>query len=320
MRVGMRHFTLFALLSLLCAAAFAQTISGDLTGTVFDASGAIVANATISAKNEATGVEANTKTTPTGDYRLSNLPAGSYTITVSATGFSPNQTKGIQVTLNQSGTANFTLQVGGTTQTVEVRESAATIDTTTAQVQNTFSAAQAMDLPMASSGSGVLNLSLLNAGVATAGSVGAGSGPTVGGMRPRNNSFTIEGIDNNDGTVTGPVVSLPNDSVAEFTVLQNQFSPEFGHSSGGQFNQVVKSGGNQIHGSAYEYLENRNLNAADNLSFIDGNPLHPRFDDNRFGGTVGGPIKKNKLFFFVAYEYNPIGFSSSSGAIYAPTA
>jgi hypothetical protein len=319
MRVGMRHFALFALLSLLCAAAFAQTISGDLTGTVFDASGAIVANATISAKNEATGVEANTKTTPTGDYRLSNLPAGSYTITVSATGFSPNQTKGIQVTLNQSGTANFTLQVGGTTQTVEVRESAATIDTTTAQVQNTFSAAQAMDLPMASSGSGVLNLSLLNAGVATAGSVGAGSGPTVGGMRPRNNNFTIEGIDNNDGSVTGPMVTIPNDSVAEFTVLQNQFSPEFGHSSGGQFNQVVKSGGNQIHGTLYEYLENRKLDAADNLSFIDGNPLHPRFDDNRFGGTVGGPIKKNKLFYFFNYEYNPIGGTSSSGLIYAPT-
>jgi len=310
---------LFALLSLLCAAMLAQTISGDLTGAIFDASGAIVANATVTAKNEATGVETSTKSTATGEYRISNLPAGSYTVTVSATGFGPTQTKGILVALNQSQTANFTVQVGGTTQTVEVRESAATIDTTTAQVQNTFDATQAMDLPMASSGSGVLNLSLLNAGVATAGSVGAGSGPTVGGMRPRNNNFTIEGIDNNDGSVTGPMVGIPNDSVAEFTVLQNQFSPEFGHSSGGQFNQVVKSGTNQIHGSAYEYLENRNLNAADNLSFIDGNPLHPRFDSNRFGGTVGGPIKKNKLFYFFNYEYNPIGGTSSSGLIYAPT-
>ena len=151
---------------------------------------------------------------------------------------------------------------------------------------------------MASSGSGVLNLALLNAGVGPAGAVGAGMGPTVGGQRPRNNNFTIEGIDNNSGSVTGPLVTIPNDAVAEFTVLQNQFSPEFGHSSGGQFNQVVKSGSNSIHGALYEYLENRNLNAADNLSFIDGNPLHPRFDNNRFGGTVGGPIKKNKLFYF----------------------
>lgn len=101
-------------------------------------------------------------------------------------------------------------------------------------------------------------------------------------------------------------------SVAEFTVLQNQFSPEYGHSAGGQCNQMVKSGTNQLHGSAYEYFMNRNLNAADNLSAIDGTPLHPRYDDNRFGGTVGGPIRKDKLFFFVDYEYNPIGASSTA--------
>jgi hypothetical protein len=303
-----------------CASLGAQTISGDLTGSIFDASGAIVANATIVAKNDSTGVEATTKTTSTGEYRFSNLPPGSYTVTVSAPGFNQSQNRGVQVVLSQSKTANFTLQVGATTQTVEVKEAAATIDTTTAQVQQTFSSQQLAELPMASSGSGVINLSLLNAGVSTAGAVGAGMGPTVGGMRPRNNNFTIEGIDNNNGSVTGPLVTLPNDAVAEFTVLQNQFSPEFGHSSGGQFNQIVKSGTNEIHGSAYEYLENRNLNAADNLSFIDGNPLHPRFDNNRFGGTVGGPIRKNKLFYFVNYEYNPIGSTASGGLIYAPTA
>jgi hypothetical protein len=265
-------------------------------------------------------VEATTKTTSTGEYRFSNLPAGAYTVTVSASGFSQTQTKGVQVVLNQTQTANFTLQVGSTTQTVEVTEAAATIDTTTAQVQQTFDTAQVMELPTASSGSGVINLSLLNAGVATSGGVGAGTGPTVGGQRPRNNSFTIEGIDNNNGSVTGPVVSIPNEAVAEFTVLQNQFSPEFGHSSGGQFNQVVRSGANQFHGTLYEYMANRNLNAADNLSSIDGNPLHPRFDNNRFGGNFGGPIQKNKLFFFADYEYNPIGGTSSSGLIYAPTA
>src|SRR6202034_4788013 len=132
-------------------------------------------------------------------------------------------------------------------------------------------------------------------------------------------NFTIEGIDNNDGSVTGPLVFVPNDAVAEFTFLQNQFGADFGHSSGGQFNQVVKSGSNQFHGSAFDYMYNRDLNAADNINFVEGVPLHPRFDDNRFGGTVGGPIKKNKLFYFFNYEYNPIGSTSSSGLIFAPT-
>jgi hypothetical protein len=301
-----------------CAAVFAQTISGDLTGTIYDATGAVISNATVVAKNEATGVESTTKSSTTGQYRISNLPASSYTVTVTAPGFAQAQTKGVQVALNQIATSNFTLQVGGTATTVEVSEAAATIDTTTAQVQNTFGATETMDLPMASTGSGVLNLSLLNAGVATSGAVGAGTGPSVGGQRPRNNNFTVEGIDNNNGSVTGPLVTIPNDAVSEFTVLQNQFSPEYGHSSGGQFNQTVKSGTNSYHGSLYEYFQNRNLNAADNLAAIDGTPLHPRYDYNRFGGNFGGPIQRNKLFFFLDYEYNPIGSSTSAGLIYAP--
>jgi hypothetical protein len=299
--------------------AAAQTISGDLTGTIYDPSGALVANAKVSAKNDATGVESSTVSTATGQYRISNLPSGTYTVTVTAPGFAQAQTKNVQISLNQVATTNFNLQVSGANTTVEVSEAAATLDTTTAQVQNTFGTNAAADLPMASMGAGVINLSLLNAGVATSGAVGAGTGPSVGGQRPRNNNYTIEGIDNNNGAVTGPIAMIPNDAVAEFTVLQNQFAPEFGHSSGGQFNQIVKSGGNQFHGSAYEYFMNKNLDAADNLSAIDGTPLHPRYDNNRFGGSVGGPIRKNKLFFFVNYEYNPIGASSSSGLIYAPT-
>jgi hypothetical protein len=306
-------------LFLLCAASFGQTVSGDLTGFVYDASGAVIANANVVVRNQATGVETSTKTSGAGEYRIGNLLVGAYTATVSASGFKTAQTKDIRVSLNQVTTANFTLQVGGTSTSVEVTESAAVIDTTTAQIQNGFSSTQMAELPSASTGAGILNLSLLNPGVASSGSVGAGTGPSVGGQRPRNNNFTIEGIDNNDGAVTGPVVTVPNDGVAEFTVLQNQFSPEFGHSSGGQFNTVVKSGGNAYHGGAYEYFENRNLNAADNLSAIDGTSLHPRYDNNRFGGYFGGPIRQNKLFFFALYEYNPVGNSASAGLVYAPT-
>ncbi len=319
----MTYRTRLTVAALLCCAAFSafsQSISGNLTGTVYDPSGATVASARVVAKNDATGVETSTVSTSTGDYNIPNLPAGIYTVSVNAPGFTPAQVKNVSVTLNQTVTSNITLSVGQATQTVEVTASGASIDTTTAQLQNSFQSQQLAEMPTASTGSGVINLSLLNAGVASSGGVGVGTGPSISGQRPRDNNFTIEGIDNNNDAVTGPVVTVPNDAVQEFTVLQNQFSSEFGHSTGGQFNQVVSSGGNNFHGKLYEYLENRNLNAADNLSYIDQIPLHPRFDNNRFGGAVGGPIRRNKLFFFVDYEYNPIGLSASAGLVYAPTA
>ena len=166
-----------------------------------------------------------------------------------------------------------------------------------------------------------MNLSLLGAGVASSGGVGAGSGPSVGGQRPRNNNFTVEGADNNRKDVTGPAITVPNDAVAEFTVLQNQFSAEFGHSSGAQFNTVLRSGGNQLHGGVYEYLQNRNLNALDQGFARLGLRQNPRYDYNRLGGSLGGPIKKNKLFFYGLYEYNPLGQASTpSSTVSAPTA
>jgi hypothetical protein len=314
LRIGSILFLLVA-----CLVSFAQSISGDLIGTIYDATGAAIPNATVAAKNEATGVETVTKSGGTGEYHLANLAPGSYTITVTATGFARAQIRSVAVTLNTASTTNVKLAVASSTETIEVSAAVATIDTTTATVGTSFQPNTLADLPTASGGAGVINLSLLNAGVGTSGAVGLGTGPSVGGQRPRNNNFTIEGIDNNSGSVTGPLVTLPNDAVAEFSVQQNQVSPEFGHSSGGQFNQVVKSGGNTIHGTAYEYLRNRNLNAADNLSAVDGDPLHPRYDNNRFGGSLGGPIKKNKLFYYGLYEYNPIGNSASAGQLYAPT-
>ncbi len=298
----------------------AQLTSGNITGTVYDPSGATVPAAAIVARNTATGVESTTKSTSTGEFRFENLPIGQYTITTEATGFVKSEVRNVNVQLNATLTENIRLAVGQAATTVEVSDSAATIDTTNAQIQTTFSEKAISDLPSTAVGSGVINLSLLSAGVSSSGAVGAGTGPSVGGQRPRNNNFTIEGIDDNSGSVTGPVVTVPNDAVGEFTSLQNQYSPEFGHSSGGQFNTVVRSGTNEFHGRLYEYFQNRDLNAADNLAAVDGTPLHPRFDNNRFGGNFGGPIKRNKLFFFVNYEYNPVGQAGSAGLIYAPTA
>jgi outer membrane receptor protein involved in Fe transport len=297
----------------------AQTVSGELTGTVYDSTGASVPGATVVATNTETGVQANTVTSGTGQYRLRNLAAGKYDLRATSPGFSMAEMKALEVNLNVTATANITLQIGESKTIVEVSGSAATIDTTTAQVQTIFNAKDLADLPTSSTGSGVLNLALYSSGVSSSGAVGVGTGPSVGGQRPRNNNFTIEGIDNNSKSVTGPLASIPNDAVAEFSILQNQFSAQYGASSGGQFNQILKSGTNEFHGSAYEYLSNRNLNAADQLSIVQGVDPHARYDNNRFGGTFGAPILKNKLFVFGLYEYNPVGGSSSGGQIFAPT-
>jgi outer membrane receptor protein involved in Fe transport len=306
-------------LLLLPAAVTAQSISGELVGTIYDATGAIVAGASVVATHSSTGVQSSTVSSSTGQYRIGNLPVGSYSLKVTAKGFSVSEIRGVEVSLNMQATSNVTLQIGESKTVVEVTGSSVTIDTTTAQVESTFDAQQLADLPTTSGGSGVLNLALYTSGVSTSGAVGVGTGPSVGGQRPRNNNFTIEGIDNNNKGVTGPIASIPNDAVAEFSILSNQFSAEYGHSSGGQFNQVLKGGTNEFHGMAYEYLSNRTLNALDQQDIVSGVTSLPRYDNNRFGGNIGGPIKKNKLFFFFDYEYNPVGQSGVPGAIYAPT-
>ncbi len=299
---------------------FSQLTSGNLTGTVYDTTGAAVPDASVIAHNSSTGQESDTKSTSKGDYRFENLPVGSYTISVTAAGFSKTDVQNVVVQLNETVTTNVTLQIGQSATTVQVTEIGSAIDTTTAQLQTTFSTAEVANLPETATGAGVLNLALLAPGVATSGTIGAGTGPSVGGQRPRNNNFTIEGIDNNSGAVTGPLVTVPNEAVSDFSMLENQYSPDFGHSSGGQFNTIVKSGTNSFHGEAYEYFQNKNLNAADNLAAVTGTPLHPRYDDNRFGGNFGGPIKHNKLFFFGDYEYEPIGQAATPSQLFAPTA
>src|SRR5260370_26782427 len=244
---------------------FGQATDGNLVGTVRDDSGAAVPEAQVIITNRTTNLETTTRSNGSGDYRFNNIPVGAYDLSVSASGFRAMTERNVAVELNKTTTVNVSLQVGPVTQTVEVTEAAATIDTTTAHLQSAFTSLQAMNLPSTSVGSGVLNLSLLSAGVSSSGGLGYGAGPSIGGQRPTNNSFSIDGVDNNRKDVTGPVVYVSNEAVAEFSLLQNQFSPEFGHSSGGQFNTVIKSGTNQLHGSLYDYLLNRNLNPIDHL-------------------------------------------------------
>ncbi|MDP9113908.1 MAG: carboxypeptidase-like regulatory domain-containing protein, partial [Acidobacteriota bacterium] len=298
----------------------AQAADGDLVGTVIDQTGASVPGADVEITNTASGVKANTTTGIDGAYRFNDILVGAYDVKVSRSGFAAVVLRNAAVTLNTTSTANATLRVGDVSTAVDVTEAATLINTTTAQVGSTFGRRQAIDVPSASLALGALNLALLNAGVASSGGVGSGEGPSVGGQRPRSNNFTIEGVDNNNKYVTGHVVNVPNEAVQEFSSLQNTFSAEFGNGGGGQFNQVFRNGGSQFHGAAYEYLENRNLNALDQAFARNGTLSKPRFDNNTFGGSVGGPILKNKLFFYGLYQYNPTGQPSTPSAIEAPTA
>jgi hypothetical protein len=324
--IATRLLLFLAVLALLTPAVYGQAMDSNLVGTVTDASGAAVPEATITALNRATGVKSTTVTNTNGEYRLNNLTVGHYDITAAAKGFTSATTADVALDLNHTASINLTLQVGSVATSVEVTAAAALIDTSTAQLQTTFTTNIAEDLGVSAyskviNGAGIWNLSLLGAGVASSGGIGQGTGPSIAGQRPENNSFSIDGVVNVNHYVTGPQINVPNDAVQELSILQNQFSPEFGGASGGVFNALLKSGTNEIHGSIYEYFQNRDLNALDQTQRDSGVTSQPRYDNNRLGATVGGPILKNKLFYFADYEYNPLGQASNpASTLYAPTA
>jgi hypothetical protein len=314
-------------LAVAAAVLYGQASDAILVGTVTDTTSAAVAGANITATNRDTGVKYTSVTNAEGQYRLNNIPIGTYSVSAAKTGFATATTGGVELQLNHTTAINLTLEVGSVSTTVEVSAAAAAIDTSTAQLQTTYDSRAAVDLGMAATsklvnGSGIYNLSLLSAGVTTSGGVGQGIGPSVAGQRPDANAFNIDGVMNDSHYNPGPQMYVSTEAVAQFNVLQNQFSAEYGVASGGIFNAVVKSGSNQIHGSAYEYLANRDLNAVDQAQVhTNGHRYNDRYDNNRLGGTIGGPIRKDKLFYFANFEYNPIGQASlSSQTVYAPTA
>ena len=301
-----RIFSLIAISMLVTGIAFGQSTSGNVAGSVNDATGAAIPRAKVTATSESTGVSTSGVTNGAGEFLIQNLLPAFYDIKTVAPGFAPSTVKGVHVELNSTATANIVLSLGAQTESVEVTaNSSSLLDTTTQNLMTTFTNEELSVLPTASVGLGVLNASLLSPGVASSGGLGIGVGPSVGGQRPRNNNFTIEGIDNNNKAVTGPLVYLPTDAVGNFTLITNQFSPEFGHSSGGQFNTTTVDGTNHFHGRIYEYFQNRNLNAAQGIA--GGKVPNPRYDNNKYGGQLGGPILRNKLFFFVNFERNTIG-------------
>jgi Carboxypeptidase regulatory-like domain/TonB dependent receptor len=311
--------TVISLLLAVSIPALGQATSGDLVGTVKDASGAVVPNASVTVTNEATGVSIKMTANGAGQFRAANLPPGAYDVQSASSGFALTTVKGVIVDLNKTSTADVSLGVGASTTSVEVEAIGGTVlDTTSENLSTSFSNETLSDLPVTGIGSGVLNASLLAPGVGTSGGLGIGAGPSIAGQRERDNNFMVEGIDNNRKDITGPLIYVPNDAVGEFTLITTQFSPEFGHSAGGQFNTNIVSGTNHFHGKLYEYFQNRNLNAA---SGVAGNKVpNGRYDNNRYGGQLGGPIFRDKLFFFANYERNTIGQSLTNSQCVPTTA
>jgi hypothetical protein len=326
-----------AALALLCSSlAGAQHTTGTLRGQIFDPAGAAVSGANVTVTNDATGVSQTTVTNSAGTYDFPSVLPGTYTVAVEAKNFKKSVKKDVTVLANQDNVADARLDMGAASETVEVVAGTAEVQTTSSDLTNNFSAQDVANLP---SSAGVLNGSPLNLAilapnvVATPGGA-QGVGGAVGGTRPRDNNFNVDGVDDNNLGVTGNNSTVIPDAVAEFALQTNQFSAEYGHSAGGQFSLITKTGTNKFHGSGEWYAQNRNFNSLDNLTKaeiltnkslnppVPGSLLSkPAYDDDRFGGTIGGPIIKDKFFFFGAYEYTTVhGAGAVTALATAPTA
>jgi Carboxypeptidase regulatory-like domain len=221
----MNKVVLAVILSLFVSAtlSFGQATDSNVVGVVTDASGANVPGAAITVTNKDTGVRYRAVTNADGEYRLNNVPVGRYDVSAAKPGFTTATMAGVQLELNHTSSINLMLAVGSVSTTLEISEAAATIDTSTAQLQTNYDSKAAIDVPSAGTskvinGAGIYNLSLLGAGVASSGGVGQGVGPSIAGQRPENNSFYIDGVNNNDGYSTGPQVYVSNEAVSQLNV------------------------------------------------------------------------------------------------------
>src|SRR5258708_2154571 len=227
-------------LALSAALAGAQAIDSNLVGVVTDSSGAAISNSQVTAANKDTGVKYSALANGVGQYRINHLPAGLYDVAASAQEFASQTAADVSLQLNHTATANFRLQVATQATSVQVIAAPPPLDLATSQLQITFDSRSFVDIPLGT-GSGYLNLSLLAPGVASPGGVGLGYGPSIGGQRATNNRFYVDGIDQTSYFVPGPMVYLSNEALSEFTVLQNQFTSEFGGASVGLFHAIVNN-------------------------------------------------------------------------------
>ncbi len=304
--------------------AFAQRIDGDLRGEVRDPGGAVVPGAKVTITNEATNVTRNVDTTEVGVFYAGSLLPGKYTVSVEVQGFKRSVRRGVEVFANRVSEVIVKLELGVVTQVVEVVGGAERVQTTTATlVGATFKEELIGATTAVTLDSDPNNLAITAPGTTTQSGGVAGTGGSIGGNRPRQNNFVVDGLDNNDPSVTGPLTPVIADAVEEFTLLTNQFTAEYGHSTAGQFITTTKSGANEFHGRGWLYVQNRNLNALDNLNRATFSPgdEKPKFDWQRYGGQAGGRILKDKWFYFGSYERLELDLGATpGGTIFVPTA
>jgi len=294
---------------LICASpARSQVDSGSILGTVNDQSGAVIAAAKVTLTSEATGVTLTTTTGPEGVYKFSPVRIGSYRIDVSYAGFESVTAKGVQVNIGADVVQNFTLKPGNVSQTVEVNAEAPLLQSQSAAVGQIVDTNTVNNLPL--NGRNFTFLAQVSAGVNTPQADTRGNAASgafsANGLRPAQNNYLLDGIDNNSDTVdflngTNYVVLPPVDAIQEFRVETSNFSAEFGRSGAAVLNATIKSGTNEFHGSAWEFFRNDALDAAD--FFENANHIgRAELRQNQFGATLGGPIKKNKIFLFMDYQ------------------
>jgi len=311
-------FTGFVCL-LMATSLFAQFDTSEVVGTVRDASQRTVTNAAVTLTSQDTGIVAKTTTDEAGNYDFFNVKVGHYTITVEATGFSKFSSADIAVAVNARQRVDATLQVGSVSETVTVNDQASVVETDTSAHSQVINTEAIVELPL--NGRQYSSLALLATNVHIS-PIAAAFSPSatpregafnVNGMRSTYNNFLMDGLDNNSyGTsnqnYSSQVVQPSPDALAEFRVITSNFSAEYGRAGGGIINAVMQSGTNQFHASVWEFLRNTDLNAVGFFKPATGKPTLHR---NQFGATIGGPMIKNKLFFFADYE----GFRQTQGYV-----
>src|ERR1700677_1777118 len=299
-------FIVFAAILAAPSALRAQT--STLTGTALDPSNAAVSDANVTATNAATGVNRATTTTSTGAYTIPNLPPAVYTITFTKDGFKTAKFQGITLTVDQTLTLDCKFEVGALSATVEVNsDSVANVDTETPTLSNVVEHTQMVELPL------ILRdpyqLVLLGPGVTQSDS-GLG-GVSINGGRERNNNFLLDGTDNNDADVPGALGGLTSqnpDSTQEFRIITNNFAPEYGRNNGAVIDVITRSGTNNLHGDVFYFGRWDAIGARDffNHQIEPDGQIEPKnsYVRNLYGGSLGGPIVKDKTFFFVNYQGN----------------
>ena len=286
----------------------AQVDAGSVLGTVYDQSGAVIAGAKVTLTSEGTGVSLATTTSAEGVYKFSPVRIGSYRLDVSFAGFASTTAKGVVVNIGADVVQNFTLSAGNVTQSIEVTAQAPLLESQSSSVGQVIDSKTVNNLPL--NGRNFTFLAQISAGVNTPQADTRGNAASgafsANGLRPAQNNYLLDGIDNNSDTVdflngTNYVVLPPVDAVEEFKVETSNFSAQFGRSGAAVLNATIKSGTNEFHGSAWEFFRNDVLDAAD--FFENANKIKKgELRQNQFGGTLGGPIVKNKAFFFMDYQ------------------